>query len=166
MRKQIIFRQNGFTLIELALYGGILSALLIVLSNFFITAINVQLSTQATSATEQDSRYILNKFYYDLTSATSITTPPNPGNSSSTLTFVKNGNNYTYATSSGNLTFTDSIGTDNLNSPQVTVTNLNFTRIGFAGKKPTIKINFTLTSTSKPQQGKDTQSFQTTIVLR
>src|SRR3990172_6790072 len=50
--------RRGFTIIELILYMGMLSILLAVLSQIFVSILNVQLESQSSSSIEQDSRYI------------------------------------------------------------------------------------------------------------
>jgi prepilin-type N-terminal cleavage/methylation domain-containing protein len=161
-----IFNSKGFTLIELSIYMGILAILLLVLTNFFMSALDLQLGSQATSAVEQDSRFILNRLSYDITNADSLTTPANPGNQTNSLTIVKNGTNYTYALNETNLTLTDGSGTNALNSPGSLISNLTFQRIGYTGGKPTVQIKFTITSLAKNKTGQESENFQTTISLR
>ena len=158
--------QSGFTLIELAIYLGILSILLLILSSFFNSALDTLMQSQTTSPTEQDSKFILNRLMYDITNADSLTTPINPGDQGQTLRFVRNGITYTYTQTGNNLTLNDNVGTDVLNSPQTTISNLSFKRIGYATKKPTVQITFTITSVTIAKRGKDTQNFETTVSLR
>jgi type II secretory pathway pseudopilin PulG len=158
--------ETGFTLIEIVIYLGILSILLLVLANFFNSAMDTLLKSQATSPTEQDSKFILNRLMYDITNADSLTTPANPGDQGLTLALVRNGITYTYTQTGNNLTITDNVGTDVLNSPIATISGLLFKRIGYANEKPTVQIKFTIISTAKTNSGKDQQTFQTTISLR
>jgi prepilin-type N-terminal cleavage/methylation domain-containing protein len=158
--------EKGFTLIELAIYLGILSILLLILSSFFNSAMDTLLSSQATSPTEQDSKFILNRLMYDITNADSLTTPVNPGDQGQTLKLVENGVTYIYTQTNNNLTVTDNIGTENLNSPQASISGLLFKRIGYAGELPTVQITFTITSITTAKTGKDSQTFQTTVSLR
>jgi prepilin-type N-terminal cleavage/methylation domain-containing protein len=157
---------KGFTLIELAVYLGILSILLLILSSFFNSAMDTLLQTQATAPIEQDSKFILNRLMYDITNADNLTSPINLGDQGSTLQVVRNGTTYTYTLTNNNLTINDGAGTDVLNSPQASISGLLFKRIGYAAEKPTVQINFTITSIATAKSGKDTQSFQTTVSLR
>ena len=159
-------RQSGFTLIELAIYLGILSILLLILSSFFNSALDTLMQSQTTSPTEQDSKFILNRLMYDITNADSLTTPINPGNQGQTLQLVRNGVTYTYTQTGNNLTLNDNVGTDVLNSPQTTISNLSFKRIGYTAEKPTVQIIFTITGVTIAKRGKDTQNFETTVSLR
>ena len=158
--------EKGFTLIELAIYLGILSILLLILSSFFNSAMDTLLQSQATSPTEQDSKFILNRLMYDVTNADSLTTPANPGDQESTMQLVRNGITYTYTQTGNNLTITDNVGTDVLNSPQATISGLLFKRIGYTNERPTVQIKFTIISVTTAKTGKDSQSFQTTVSLR
>ena len=126
------------------------------------------LQSQATSPTEQDSKFILNRFMYDITNADSLTTPVNPGDQGSTLQLVRGGVTYTYTQTGTNLTISDNAGNgpDVLNSPIATISGLLFKRIGYATGKPTVQIKFTITSAAKTNSGNDTQTFQTTVSLR
>jgi len=158
--------KKGFTLIELAVYLGILSILLLVLSSFFNTAMDTLLQSQATSPTEQDSKFILNRLMYDITNADNLTTPANPGDQGQTLQLVRSGITYTYTQTNNNLTITDNVGADVLNSPQASISGLLFKRIGYANETPTVQIKFTITSIATAKTGKDSQTFQTTVSLR
>jgi prepilin-type N-terminal cleavage/methylation domain-containing protein len=159
-------RQSGFTLIELAIYLGILSILLLVLSSFFNSSLDTLMQSQATSPTEQDSKFILNRLMYDITNTDTLTTPVNPGDQGQILKLVHSGVTYTYTQTNNNMTITDNTGTEVLNSPQTTISNLSFKRIGYATGKPTIQIIFTITSVTTAKSGRDTQTFETTVSLR
>lgn len=161
-----IFNSKGFTLIELAIYMGILSILLLVLTNFFLSALDTQLESKATSPIEQDSKFILNKFFYDVGNADNITLPATAGAKTDTLILVRNSQSYTYRITGNNLTITDDSGTDVLNSPGSLISNLTFTRISYVGQKPTVRIMFTASSSAIANSGQSTQAFQTTIGLR
>ncbi len=158
--------EKGFTLIELAIYMGILAILLLVLSGFFNAALDTLLLSQATSPVEQDSKFILNRFFYDVTNADSLNIPANPGDQGSTMQLVRNGITYTYAQTGNYLTITDNVGTDVLNSSNATISALTFKRIGYATEKPTVQMKFTITNVATTKSGNDSQSFQTTVSLR
>ena len=155
----------GFTLIELILYMALMSIFLIVLSELFISTLEVRKESEATSSVEADGRYILSRLSYDINRAQSVSVPQVPVNSDSTLTLVISGGPSTYAQVSGNLTLTNSLGTNNLNGSGSTVSSLNFQRIG-TGTAPTIKIDFTLTSATERIGGSEIRNFTTTIGLR
>jgi len=159
---------RGFTLVELLIYMGILSILLVVLSQIFGSVLDAQLESESTSAVHRDGRFILSKLSYDIHKAQSIVTPAAIGNQSTSLQLTIEGINYTYTVSSGNLEITSGLETNNLNSGDTTVSNLTFTRIGnsVANAKNTVRITYTITSKIVRPKGMETKDFQTTIGIR
>jgi Tfp pilus assembly protein PilW len=165
-------RQRGITLIELIIYMGIFSTLLMVLVQLFGTIINVSLEAQSTSAVAQDGRYILNRITYDVRRASAITSPV-VGTPGSTLILTINGNPYTYTITNNNLTLDDGSGPQHINSEGTTVAahgNL-FTQLKSTNTTGTISktvtISFTLTSTATREgKGNEVKSFQTTVGTR
>jgi len=161
------FCQNGYTLIEFVIYAGILAVLLGVLSTIFTSIVDVQLESTATSSVNQDGRYLLSKLVYDVKNSSTIVTPANPGTSSSTMQVTINSINYTYsASSSGNFQVVNaSTGETNiLNSYDTSVSGLTFTRIGNGGSSDTVRVAFTVKSSTIERAGvQETKSFQTTL---
>jgi type II secretory pathway pseudopilin PulG len=159
----------GLTLVELLIYMGLLMILVGILATVFGSIIDVQLESKATSSVDQDGRYIISRLIYDFQSASSSTSAilsPLAGQQSSTLQMKINSINYTYSSSSGNLTLTNSNGTDNLNSSETSISNVSFQRIGTGTTNDTIKVNFTLTSKTQRVSGPETQSYQTTLAIQ
>lgn len=156
---------KGFTLVELLLYMGIFTILLTVITTIFTQSIDTQLESQATSSVEQDGRYILAKLIYDINRASSITSPT-LGNSASSLQIVVNGVTQTYQLSSGNLTITDSNGTNNLNGFDTSISNLSFRQLGNVGGKNSIRINFTASSITERNTGPEVRDYETTAGIR
>ncbi len=168
--------QQGVTLIELLLYMGIFSILLMVLVQLFGTIVNVNLESQATAAVSQDGRYILNQMAYTIRQAQTFTVPSGFGttNAGSQLQFTTTGGTtYTYSLSTDpvgqqKLMVSNGISSEQLNSVGTTVSNLSFTRLKTSGTsgKNTITISFTLTSTTVEQKGYQQENFQTTVGTR
>src|SRR5258707_6844496 len=88
-------KKNGYTLIEILLYLALLTIFLYSLTNLFIGSLDVKLETEANSAVAEDGRYLLTKLRYDITEASSITTPGAVGNAGSTLKLVSGATTYT-----------------------------------------------------------------------
>ncbi len=156
---------RGFTLIEMLVYLGLFSILILLITEIFFSALDVQLESRSTSDVEQDGRFILARLMYDIENTQSITTPASAGQQNSTLQITVNGIGYTYAVNSGDLQLTNDKGVNILNSYDITVSNLTFTRLGVLGK-PTITVNLTLTSKTKRTAGAESKSYQTTMGLR
>lgn len=157
---------QGFTLVELSIYMGIFVTLLLILTNLFSQVIDVQLESQATSSVEQDGRYILTKFLYDMNRASSITAPA-LGAAASTLQIVVSGVTYTYSIDgNNNLILTNNNGTDMLNGYDSSISNLSFQQIGNVGGKNTIQIQFRVTSKTTRPSGPEVRNYQTTAGIR
>src|SRR5260221_10945575 len=81
--------QRGFTLMELLLYMGIFSVLLVVLMQLFTSILSLHAESQATSSVDQDGNFALMRLAYDIHRSSSIVTPA-LGASSRTLTLKIN----------------------------------------------------------------------------
>ena len=157
---------NGFTLVELLIYMALLSIFLITLSGIFVNIMEVQLESDATSAVEQDGRFILSRLAYDINSAQVVTTPAGLGTTASNLDFTVPGISYSYSLNANNLQLSENGQPSNLNSSETQVSNLTFQRIGNPLGKHTFKIQFTITSKTQRPSGPETKTFTTTIGLR
>lgn len=158
--------QKGFTLVELILAMSLYSIILVLLMSIFASIIEVKLSSEGSSNVEQDGKYILSRMIYDFSQATTITTPANRGDQTSTLQFSDGATTYTYAVAGGNLTLTNGPDTQMLNGFNSMISNLSFTRIGNSSGKPTIKVSFRLTSRTSIGNVAQTRDFNTTLGLR
>ncbi len=155
---------KGFTTIELLVYMGILSFLIMILSTIFVSIVDVQLDSKSTSDVDQDGRYILARLAYDFGSAQSVASPSTPGSSSGTLQISINSINYTYnLDGSGNLQLTNNLGTNNLNSINTTIPSITFQRIGNGGINDTIRVTFTVKSTTQRHTVPEQRTYQTTF---
>lgn len=167
--KQIIFSsQKGISVVELLLYMAILAVLLTILTSIFVSALDVQSESTATSSVAQDGNYILARLNYDIHRAQSITIPATNGNSSDNFQIVISGVNYTYSVDeNNNLILTANLAAKNLNNYGTSISNFSVTRLGNAGGvENTLKINFTVTSRTKRISGFETKNFQTNLSLR
>jgi type II secretory pathway pseudopilin PulG len=159
-------KSTGFTLVELLMYMGLLSILLLILTNILVTLLQAKADSEATSAVEQDGRFVISRLKYDLARASSVSLPAALGATSSSLTMVIDGTNVTYASSSGTLQLTSASGSGSLLSSESTLTNLSFQKLGAIGTKETIKINIGIQSKQLRTQGAESRSWSTTIGRR
>jgi prepilin-type N-terminal cleavage/methylation domain-containing protein len=163
-------KKKGFSLIELLIYMAILSSMLVVLTQIFTSIIQARLESEATSGVQQNANYILNRFIYDISRATSIDIPASYGGTpSSSLQITINGVIYAYSLNGGSLQISNNLGTDDLNSNEVTVSNLEFTKIGstISGvKNDSVKVNFRLASVATKTSGKEIKDYQITVAPR
>ena len=151
---------------ETIIYFGLLSIFLLVLTDLFVTLLELHTESTATSAVVQDSRFILARLEYDVTRASSIITPANLGATSGALSVLIGGVTTTYALSDGNFQLTNNWGTDNLNSSETTITSSSFQRLGNSGGKDTIKLYLLINSLTPAGAAPETRTLQTTIGRR
>ncbi len=168
MRKKINKSlQQGFTVIEILLYMGIFSILLIVLMQFFTMILSTHAESQSTSSIDQDARFILNRLSYDIHDATTVSSPTLgssctwPAVPGCQLVF----SNGTYSVVSGDLNLTQGGVANVLNSNKTTLTSITFETRGnsAAGSKKSVQIKFTLQSKINTNTAK---SFQLTVSTR
>mgnify|MGYP001605177278 FL=1 len=167
--KKIKFNsQKGVTIIELILYMAILSILITMLTSVFVSALDVQSESNATSSVEQDGNYILARLAYDIHRAQSINIPGTNGATNDNFQIVVGGVNYTYSLDpSNNLILTNDLGVYNLNSYGTSASAFLVQRYGNAGGvENTLKINFIITSRTKRVSGLEKKDFQTNLSLR
>lgn len=158
---------QGFTLVELIIYMGLLMIMILIFTQIFASIIDNQLGSRNTSNTADDGRYIYSRFIYDVGRAQSITQPSDFGSSSATLTMVIGGSNYTYSLdNSNNLIITDGFGSESLNGEGSSVSALLFTKVGTSSAKPTIQMKYTIKGAITRAGIVDQQDFQTTAGLR
>lgn len=169
------YSTKGFTMIELLLYVGIFSILLVVLLQMFSGILATHTESQATSSVDQDGNFILARLAYDIHNASSITTPGigssctwTTGSATPCQLVLSSG---TYTAQSDNLTFTAGGNTDPINSVGTKITSITFSTYGNSSCsspcKPSVQISLTLQSKTMRQGGNlQTQSFQTTVGTR
>ncbi|MCR4324323.1 MAG: hypothetical protein NUV69_01400 [Candidatus Curtissbacteria bacterium] len=166
MKKLNLLFKPGYSLVEFLMYFALISIFLIVLTQMFVSILEVQTESEATSSVDLDGRFILARLIYDISRSTTVTTPQNPGNSSSSLLLVIGGANFTYSESGGAFVLTNNLGAGNLNSSETQISALNFTKLGEAGGKETIKFTFTLSSRVQRPSGPEVKTFGTTVERR
>lgn len=162
--------KKGFSLIELLIYMGIFSILLISLLQFFGSILSVKFESEATSSVTEDGRYILARLSYDMRKATTVVTPT-LGAQGPILHISGNSTDYTYEISGDNLQITNNttLTIDPLNSANTSVSSINFKQLGNTspGSKKTIQIIVVVKSKTIRQGGNiQTETFQTTIGTR
>lgn len=160
-------RKQGFTIVELLVFMGILSVFLGVLTQVFHSALDVQLETAATASVDLTGNYLFNRLEYDIRRATGIETPSAPGQTSSSLALDIGGVDYTYSILGSSLQLANDLGSFSLTDVNTQVSNLSFTRRGSGSGNDAIEISFTLTSTATTTAGEsESRQLQTSVSLR
>ncbi|OGK10516.1 hypothetical protein A2767_04605 [Candidatus Roizmanbacteria bacterium RIFCSPHIGHO2_01_FULL_35_10] len=162
MKKQI----KGYTLVELLIFMGMFSFLLIVLTQIFGLIVDTRLESEATSTVAQDGNYLLNRLIYDVSRANTINIPNAVGVTDTSLDITIDGINHVYALNNGNMQLTVNSVVFQLNNFYTSISNLTFTRIGNDDGKDTIQLGYTVTSDIQEASGPEIKSYQTTVGLR
>lgn len=167
---KVLLNKQGFTLVELLLYMGIFSILLVALFQLFTSIIDTQIQSQSSSSVFLDGQYILNRFRYDMQRTKNIIIPSSQGAQATAAKLSINNDTYTYSLADGNLSLTNDTAstTGQLNSADTTVSNLNFTRLSDTQGKniDTLTISFKLTSNIIKRGGPKAENFKTTVGIR
>jgi len=158
--------KQGFTVVELLVYSGILTVFLYVMTNIFISVLDMQLESETAGPVVQDSQYILSRFTYDIGRASSIVTPAALGAQTTNLVLHIGASDYTYVVTNGNLLLTSPSGSAALNSYGTKVSNVSFRRYGNTNGKNSVRILFTLTSVASRSAGPDSRDYESTIGLK
>lgn len=157
-------QKSGFTLIEILMTLGIVSILLITLTQVFSGIINLRLKNDITTTLAQDSRYLFSILEYDLVSASNVTSPAT-STSGSNLNLTSRGQNISY--SYDGTTLSRSVGGDTV--PVITESELSSFTVSRGldlGGKPVITIQYTLTTPAVSDSPSQSRSFETTYGLR
>jgi hypothetical protein len=157
---------KGVTLVELLIYMGLLAILLVILTEMLVSILNVRLESEAVSSVEQDGRFIISRFAYDIARADSIASPATPGDAGNTLVLNISGDTYTYLVSGTDLQLTNPMGTMSLNGSETLISDMTFQRLGSVGKRNSIKLQFTVTSVTRKNSGQEVKVFGTTVGVR
>ena len=158
--------ERGFSILEIVMYMGILSVLLFMFTDIFVSMLDVRSESLANSSVVQDARFMLSRFSYDIKRAQTISQPANLGDSSNSLQLSIDGDAYTYSLTNGTLNLQNINGVNAVNSVDTTVSNLVFKKLGNTGGKPSVRITFTLTSVIQRKSGYETRNYQTTVGTR
>jgi prepilin-type N-terminal cleavage/methylation domain-containing protein len=161
--------QSGFTLIEMLLYMGIFSILLLVLMQILTGILSVKAESESTSSVAQDQAYIMNRLAYAIHRASLIETPT-LGDSGSTLHLTGNGFDETYTTQDNTLVMTDATtGITDAVSGYDTNAAVTFRTYGNTEANSKLSVSVALTLTSKTMrygQRQETKRVNTTIQTR
>lgn len=157
--------QNGLTLIETLIYMGLLSIILVVLTEVLYSTLDAFLESRSYTSLQQDSQFILTKLANDIKAASSVTTPASIGGSGGTLEIIIDGDSHNYLVSSNNLVLTNPLGAFNLNSSDTRVSSISFTRLG-TSEVDSIRINLTIESSVIRNGERESKNFVTTVQTR
>ena len=166
--------QQGFTLIEVIIYVGVIGLILVSLIRFSITIQNPREKVFGTQEVDTNARFIMSEIGRQIRRAESInvgtsTFDADPGVLSLEMAVpAENPTIISLDADDGNIQITQ--GTDPaiiLNSDRVKITNLDFEYMGGAGDKENVAIDMTVETTAPPTAPNYSSiDLQTSVTLR
>lgn len=122
--------RRGFSLLELLIYIAILSGILVLISQAFLSFNRGKGLGEARSEVNSNLRFAIEKIASDVRSASLVSTPATSGASSNTLVMTVSGSTITYDVLAGQLRRqVDVLAPEPITSSTVTITNATFTRL-------------------------------------
>lgn len=138
---------KGFTLIELIIYIGIVTGILLVAFNFGLEIIYGNVKSQAIREVQQNSRLAIEKINESILGASSINSPT-PGNSSNSLSLTMQGLSLDptiFEVVDNKLKITQGEdGPYELTNDRVKVTSLQFTNVSYEEAPGTIRVQISI----------------------
>ncbi|MFQ6083749.1 MAG: hypothetical protein ACE5WD_10355 [Candidatus Aminicenantia bacterium] len=162
---------NGFTLIELIIYIGIVAGVLLVVLNFGWEIIYGDVKSQTIREVQQNMRFSMEKINESILGAKTISSPPF-GSSSDSLSLTMQDLNLDptiFEVINNKLTITQGgDGPYELTNDRVRVDNLNFTNVSYEGAPGAIRVQITLehVNPNNLKQYEASLEAETTISLR
>ncbi len=158
--------QTGFSLVEMLIYLGLVTIFMVVVTNTFVTILEVQSESLGRSAVVENGQFVVARLGYDIARATNVTTPAAPGDQATTLVIITPSATVSYTLDGGVLRWSDGSQTLDLHGPELSVDAFEVTRLGEIGGTPTLRVVVTLTTLDTSASGNRTETFTTTFGLR
>jgi len=164
LKKNFQPKQNGFTLIEVMIYGLIFSLFLLFATQIFLTIKNTTANSFVMVNLQENYTRILSDLSQTIRGAQNVISPV-PGSSQDFLSL--NDGDLVYQIESGVLKKVVNGDSMALTDEGVSVSAISFENIGEATQTASIKIQMTLNSNYLLEAGRlVSEDFQTTISLR
>lgn len=139
--------KKAFTLVEIILYIGLVSIMLLVITSFFGVMIQSRLRNQAIADVNEQGVQVMQIILQTVRNATAINAPT-PGNSETSLSVNVNGAGLSpsvFSLNSGAIQITEGAGSAvTLSSNRVILTSLTFTNLTRSGTPGAVRVQFTL----------------------
>lgn len=159
-------KKSGFTLVELLVYFGLFSILLVVLSSVFITMLEQQTQDTAQSALQQESEYILTKLKYEINNADEIVMPASPGATLQSLTLRTDGTEKVFSLVNSQLVYTFDTVAWQMTSNEIMVTDLEFENQTGTSLHQTVGIHVEMRTNLPQERTSYNRIINTTVTLR
>ena len=160
------FTQKGLTLVELLVYFGLFSVLLVVINSLFIATLQQQTQDTARSAIQQESEYIMAKLRHEIYNADSIVIPANQGESSQSLSLESNGVIRTYGLSNQQLVMTSAGETHVVTSGRIRATDFQVESLLSDSTTQSIRFELEIASNLEEVKDSDARTIGMTVTRR
>lgn len=138
--------RKGFTIVEMLLYIGLFSTILLVTTQILISITDMYLESSATSSLENNATYLSQKLQYDLLRSTRIVEPANPTITGNRLVLQINGSDFVYEIQNQGLFLTAEDETNQISTNDVEVESLVVKRVGNGTATDSARLDLTLQS--------------------
>lgn len=159
-------QRKGITIVEMVIYLGIVSALLVIFINLFGVIVDRQLETESLSSTQYESTYLLSRFTYDFGRASSIDVPAFPGSSSAMLRLIIDGIAHEYTASDGAFVLLRDGQILRMTSNKSIINSPQFIRYGTGTVHDIVQLDFDIESHSQLRGIGDSIHFSTQLGIR
>lgn len=139
-------KSKGTTIVELLIYLGLSTVLLLLLSQFFVSILDESMETQSYSAVQNDGRYIMARLKYEINNADTVTLPVNIGDSSDSLEISVGGVTTSYYANDGKFYYYNGTSEVLMSSLDSVISNVSFTKRGNVSGKNVIEMVYTVSS--------------------
>ena len=151
---------KGVTIVELIIYLGLSTVMLVILSQLFGAILEESVKVQNYSAVQTDGRYTMGRLRTQLNNADSVSVPTNLGDSAGELVLAEGGETYHYYVYNEQLYLNDGVGDYLVSDLDTRITDVLFTRTGNIDGKPVILIQFTSSTGSAGTVQYESQTFK------
>lgn len=159
-------KKSGFGLIEIIIYMGLLSIVLLVVTNLLISTSYFSQEEAARLEIQKNGRFIMERIIRDLENCTQVITPAD-SNPTNNLICSSDSGQITYQLTADRLTRTDSISTESATGNLVKIDAIAFNRIANLGGQVSIKMEITVNYIGQILGNRNiAQTFTTTYSLK
>lgn len=136
---------TGFTIVEMLIYMGLMSILLVLLSSMFVSILETQAESVSDTSLVSESQYITAKIRYDINRTNVINTPAAEGITTNMLSLSTDAGEVQYAINGSNiLTVTQAGISHALHTDELETTSLAVVLYGNDTGVPSIEVEFVL----------------------
>jgi len=138
--------RKGFTIVEMLLYIGLFSTVVLVTTQILISITDMYLESAATSSLEQNANFLSQKMQYDILRSTRIVEPASPAVPGSRLVLQIDGTDHIYEIQNQVLLLTANDETNQVSTNDVNVSGLAVRRVGNGTATDSARLEMTLQS--------------------